>query len=143
MPGLFLDTAGWFAAYSPREQGHDVAKSNYANAIRAGELLVTTALVAAEMHTLILRSRGPDAGATFLESVFGTGAYLIVPLDDDLINAAISRWIRRFSDKLVSFADAVSFEVMRREKIRKALTFDHHFADAGFETLKLPRQKLD
>jgi predicted nucleic acid-binding protein len=134
--GLFLDTAGWFAAYSPPERGHDLARSTYADAIRAGELLVTTALVAAEMHTLILRSRGASAGASFLESVFGTGAYLIVPLDDDLINGAIARWIRRFSDKLVSFADAVSFEVMRRERITNALTFDQHFADAGFQIMK-------
>jgi predicted nucleic acid-binding protein len=139
MAGLFLDTAGWFAAYSPREHGHEVARSSYAEAIRAGELLVTTALVAAEVHTLLLRTRGPGAGASFLESVFGTGAYLIVPLDDDLINSAISRWIRRFSDKLVSFTDAVSFETMRRERIKRALTFDQHFADAGFEILKRPR----
>lgn len=138
---LFLDTAGWFAALSPREDGHDAARSTYANAIRGGELLVTTALVAAEMHTLILRWRGAGAGASFLESVFGTGVYLIAPLDDDLIDAAISKWIRRFSDKLVSLADAVSLEVMRRERITRALTFDHHFADAGFEILKLPRRK--
>lgn len=140
MAGLFLDTAGWFAAYSPRENGHETARSTYADAIRTGELLVTTALVAAEMHTLILRSRGPSAGASFLESVFGTGTYLIVSLDDDLINASISRWVRRFSDKLVSFADAVSFEVMRREKIKRALTFDQHFADAGFEIMKNSRR---
>jgi predicted nucleic acid-binding protein len=139
--GLFLDTSGWFAAYSPRERGHETARSTYADAIRGGELLVTTPLVAAEMHTLILRWRGPQTGAAFLESVFGTGAYLIMPLDDDLINAAISRWIRRFSDKPVSLADAVSFEVMRRERITRALTFDHYFADAGFETLRLPRKK--
>jgi predicted nucleic acid-binding protein len=137
--GLFLDTAGWFAAFSPREHGHETARSTYADAISGGELLVTTALVAAEMHTLILRWRGPGAGASFLESVFATGAYLIVPLDDDLINGAISRWIRRFSDKLVSFAGAVSFEVMRRERLTRALTFDQHFADAGFEIMKRPR----
>jgi predicted nucleic acid-binding protein len=138
---LFLDTAGWFAALSPREHGHDAARSTYADAIRSGELLVTTPLVAAEMHTLILRWRGADAGTAFLESVFGTGVYLIVPLDDKLINAAISTWIRRFSDKLVSLADAVSFEVMRREQITRALTFDRHFADAGFDILKMPRHK--
>ena len=137
---LFLDTAGWFAALSPREHGHEIARATYADAIRRGELLVTTPLVAAETHTLILRWRGPRGGTRFLETVFETGAYLIAPLDDQLIDGAM-RWIRRFDDKPLSLADAVSFEVMRRERISRALTFDRHFADAGFEILKLRAQK--
>lgn len=132
---LFLDTAGWFAALSPREHGHATARATYADAAREGQLLVTTPLVAAEMHTLILRWRGARAGTFFLETVFETGAHVLAPLDDDLIGAALSRWIRRFADKPLSLADAVSFEVMRRERIGRALTFDRHFRDAGFEIL--------
>lgn len=132
---LFLDTAGWFAALSPREHGHDAARTTYSDALRGGQLLVTTPLVAAEMHTLLLRWRGVSAGTFFLETVFETGAHVIAPLDDELIDAALSRWIRRFADKPLSLADAVSFEVMRRERIHRALTFDRHFADAGFEIL--------
>ncbi|MEX2153078.1 MAG: PIN domain-containing protein [Gemmatimonadaceae bacterium] len=132
---LFLDTAGWFAALSPRESGHELARVAYADSVRRGQLLVTTPLVAAEMHTLILRWRGPRAGTFFLETVFETGAHVIASLDDDLIDAAISRWIRRFADKRLSLADAVSFEVMRRERITRALTFDRHFMEAGFEIL--------
>jgi len=132
---LFLDTAGWFAALSPRESGHAKAMSVYADAARRGLLLVTTPLVAAEMHTLILRWRDPHAGAFFLESVFESGAHHVVWPDDDLIQSALSRWIRRFVDKPVSLADAVSFDVMRRERITRALTFDRHFAAAGYEIL--------
>jgi predicted nucleic acid-binding protein len=138
--GLFLDTAGWFAALSPRERGHEVARETYAAAIRRGELLVTTPLVAAETHTLILRWRGPRGGTLFLETVFETGAHLLVSLDDQLIEGGM-RWIQRFADKSLSLADAVSFEVMSRERITRALTFDRHFADAGFEILKLPSKK--
>jgi len=138
---LFLDTAGWFAALSPRELGHDIARATYADAARGGQLLVTTPLVAAETHILILRWRGPRAGAFFLETVFESGAHVIVPVDDELINAALSRWIRRFADKPLSLADAVSFEVMRRERISRALTFDRHFADAGFEILTAAARK--
>jgi predicted nucleic acid-binding protein len=137
---LFLDTAGWFAALSPRERGHDIARETYADAIRRGELVVTTPLVVAETHTLIVRWRGPRGGTLFLETVFETGAHLVVSLDDQLIDAAL-RWIRRFADKPLSLADAVSFAVMGRERITRALTFDRHFADAGFEILKLPRNK--
>lgn len=133
---LFLDTAGWFAALSPPESGHEIAKAAYTDAARRGLLLVTTPLVAAEMHTLILRWRGPRAGLFFLETVFESGAHVIAPLDDDVIDAAVSRWIRRFSDKSLSLADAVSLEVMRRERISRALTFDRHFVDAGYEILR-------
>jgi predicted nucleic acid-binding protein len=97
---------------------------------------VTTPLVAAEMHTLILRWRGPRAGAFFLESVFESGAHHVTALDDDVFQAALTRWIRRFADKPLSLADAVSFEVMRRERITRALTFDRHFSLAGYEILR-------
>ena len=134
-PAIFLDTAGWFAALSPRERGHQAARDAYADAARRGLLLVTTPLVAAEMHTLLLRWRGPRAGVFFLESVFESGGHVVASVDVELIDAAVARWIRRFSDKAISLADAVSFEVMRRERITRALTFDRHFADAGFEIL--------
>jgi predicted nucleic acid-binding protein len=132
---LFLDTAGWFAALSPPEAGHAQAKAAYVDAVRRGVLLVTTPLVAAEMHALLLRWRGPKAGAFFLETVFETGAHVVSELDDALFDAALSRWIRKFADKRISLTDAVSFEVMRRERISHALTFDRHFSDAGFEIL--------
>lgn len=132
---IFLDTAGWFAALSPPEAGHAKAKTVYVDAVRRGALLVTTPLVAAEMHALLVRWRGPQAGVLFLETVFETGAHMIAALDDELFSAALSRWIRRFADKPLSLTDAVSFEVMRRERITQALTFDRHFRDAGYEIL--------
>ena len=132
---LFLDTAGWFAALSPRERGHDTAREVYVEAVQRGLLLVTTPLVAAETHTLIVRWRGPRAGALFLETVFESGAHLVISLGNDVFEAALSRWIRRFADKPLSLTDAVSFEVMRRERIGRALTFDRHFKDAGFAIL--------
>ena len=132
---LFLDTAGWFAALSPPEAGHDRARAAYVEAVHRGQLLVTTPLVALEMHTLLLRWRGPKAGAFFLETVFESGAHHVTTLDDNIFDAALSRWIRKFADKRISLTDAVSFEVMRRERIAHALTYDRHFKDAGFEIL--------
>lgn len=132
---LFLDTAGWFAALSPPEAGHAKAKSMYVDAVQRGQLLVTTPLVAAEMHVLLLRWRGPKAAAFFLDTVFESGTHEVADLDADLFDAALSRWIRKFADKPVSLTDAVSFEVMRRERITQALTFDRHFRDAGFEII--------
>jgi predicted nucleic acid-binding protein len=56
-------------------------------------------------------------------------------VDRDLRLAAVERWLRPYDDQAFSLTDAVSFEVMRRGRIRRALALDRHFATAGFEIL--------
>ena len=41
-------------------------------------------------------------------------------------------WLDKLSDQKVNFTDALSFVLMRREKIPEAFTFDRHFEFAGF-----------
>jgi predicted nucleic acid-binding protein len=130
---LFLDTAGWFAALTPRESGHAKARKSYSGAAKAGERLVTTSLVVAEMHAMVLRWANIRAGQDFLELALETGTHTVVDADPELLGAAVARWIKRFNDKPFSLCDAVSFEVMRRERITRVLTFDKHFTMAGFE----------
>jgi predicted nucleic acid-binding protein len=135
MPGLFLDTAGWFAAMSPREMGHQVARDAYANAASRGVDLVTTPFVIAEVHTLIIRWRTSGDGRRFLSMAMQGEAHRVITPDAELIRAAVDRWIDRYHDHPFSLCDAISFEVMRRERLSRALTFDRHFVVAGFEIL--------
>jgi hypothetical protein len=136
MPSLFLDASGWFAALSPRDEGHDVARRAYEGAARSGDLLITTPFVIAEVHALMLRWLNPHLGVRFLEAAFESGAHVVVIPDAELIESALGRWVRRFADQPFSLCDAISFEVMRRERVAKALTFDRHFVVAGFEILR-------
>jgi predicted nucleic acid-binding protein len=50
-----------------------------------------------------------------------------------LVRDAKTRWLMRFDDHGCSLVDAVSFEIMRREKLTQVFAFDHHFGVAGFE----------
>lgn len=135
MAGLFLDSSGWFAAMSPRDRDHARARQAYATAASGGIQLVTTPLVIAEVHALVVRWRGPQVGERFLALALESGAHVVALPDADVFNAALDRWIRRFADQSFSLCDAVSFEVMRRQRLSRALTFDRHFHAAGFETL--------
>ena len=132
---LFLDTSGWFAAISSREAAHERARATYTEQMLGGGMLVTTALVIAEMHVLLLKFRGPATALKFLDGVAADPMHEVVDVDRDLRLTAIERWLRRFADQDLSLTDAVSFEVMRQRKLRRALTLDHHFAVAGYEVL--------
>lgn len=49
------------------------------------------------------------------------------------LNDAGYDWLDRFHDQPFSLTDAVSFELMRRERVTHAFAFDPHFVTAGFE----------
>lgn len=133
MSTAFLDTSGWFAALSPKEAKHRAANAAYREWIEGGARLVTTNLVVAEMHILVTRFRGPADGLRFLDTVYQDPAHHVVVADRDLERAAVDGWLRRYRDVPLSLADAVSFEVMRTRRIRRALALDDHFAMAGYE----------
>jgi predicted nucleic acid-binding protein len=133
--GLFLDTSGWFAAVSPREPVHQAARTAYREEIEQGGVVVTTALVLAELHTLLLRFRGPRYALEFLDSLAADRTHEVVEVDRALRTASVDRWLRGFPDQRFSVADAVSFEVMRLRKLRRALALDTHFVVAGYEVV--------
>ncbi len=132
---VYLDTSGWLAALSPREHGHDSAHQAYESLVLDAARLVTTNLVVAEMHILLTRRHDPETGLAFLESLYRDPAHEVRFVTRSLEAAAVRQWIRPFADKPLSLADAVGFEVMRTEGITRALAYDRHFRDAGFEMM--------
>jgi predicted nucleic acid-binding protein len=45
-------------------------------------------------------------------------------------------WLARFADQRFSLTDAVSFEIMRLERISNAFAFDSDFIRADFQLLR-------
>jgi len=133
---IFLDTAGWFAAINHKDPGHQRAADSYTQWLaHERRRLVTTNLIVAEMHVLLARRLGVAAGVAFLDGVYADPLHEVVFADRDLEREAVDRWLRPFADQTFSLTDAVSFEVMRRRRLRQAFTFDQHFRVAGFETV--------
>lgn len=130
---VYLDTSGWLAALSPREQRHEAARQAYETLVQDAARLVTTNLVVAEMHILLARRHDSGTALSFLESLYRDPAHEVRFVTRELEAAAVGQWIRPFADRTLSLADAVGFEVMRTEGIARALAYDRHFGDAGFE----------
>lgn len=131
MSTVFLDTSAWFAAMSSRQEHHAACLAEYRRLVERGLPLITTTMVVAEMHALLLSRASVALASTFLTILDDTSLEVLAP-DLELVRNATSRWIRGYTDQSFSLCDAVSFEVMRKKRMRTAFSIDHHFAVAGF-----------
>ena len=75
-------------------------------------------------------SQSPDSGVVNTPLRW-TLTIIWLPVDAQVQRAALP-WMKKFADQGVSFVDATSFALMRRENIRHVFSFDRHFATAGF-----------
>lgn len=136
---LFVDTSFWYTLVlrgrnAAEHERHASADAALRQALKSRVRLVTTNLVMAESHQLLLVRDRRETALAFLRGFPAPGTE-VVPSTAELEAEAVLDWIEKYDDQDFSLADAVSFALMKRRRIRRALTFDRHFAAAGFEML--------
>lgn len=134
MKGLFVDTAGWVALVDGSDPAHHAARRQRDELLREGYILVSTDYVADETLTLMRMRFGLDVAAQWWDQV-ESSAWLRWEWIDASRAEQARRWFFRYHDKTFSFTDCTSFAVMRELRLRRALTLDRHFTQAGFEAL--------
>lgn len=131
----FVDTGALLALSRQKDQHHARAVDIAERHLGAGGQFIGTTLILAEFHSHLLYLRGPKAARVAVSALLGDPVHEWLPVSSDLEREAVTRWLARFADQEFSLIDAVSFEVMRRNKVARAFTFDRHFAIAGFGLL--------
>lgn len=127
-----MDTSAWYPLLLRAHPDHSRVAAILRRTLESGERAVTTNLVLAETYALLLSRGHRLAAITFLEAVRKV-PNVVVASTEELEQRALKDWLMPFEDQDFSFADAVSFAVMQERGIRSAVTFDAHFATAGFE----------
>ena len=102
--------------------------------LRRGGLLVTTDYVVDETLTLLRARMGLEAAARWWAQVDTSSRVQWEWMNPDR-TAKARAWFFDWPDKQFSFTDCTSFVVMRELRIRRALTTDRHFLQAGFEVV--------
>jgi predicted nucleic acid-binding protein len=118
-----------------RDQNHARARDIARRHLRAGRTWCGTTLILGEFHGLLLKRAGRDVARRTLSALLEDPIYQWIDTPAALVRDAAAAWLDRFHDQGFTLVDAVSFEVMRQEKIGQAFAFDAHFATAGFELL--------
>lgn len=128
---MFVDSSGWIAFFSRRDANHGEAVRKMTAAAAAGIPLVTTNLVVAETHRLLLFRAGIAAAAAVLDALDRTSK-LRIHHAGEADHASARAWIGQMDDQKISYADAVSFSVMTGLSCRGFLGFDRDFDAAGW-----------
>ena len=128
---IFTDTVFFLALAQPRDVLHARAKA-WAQAITE-PLLVTEYILWETVNALSKPIDRPKAHA-LLAHVRSTSSYEVIPASPELFEAGVRLHALR-SDKEWSLTDCISFIVLGRRGLTRALTFDHHFEQGGFEAL--------
>ena len=129
---LFVDSGAWIALANPRDQHHLDADRLFRAAAESRLGLVTTNLVVAEVHRFLLHRSDPAIAARALHQI-EAARNLAIEFATPEHHRVAREWLARFSDQRITYTDAVSFAVMNARRCRAALSFDRHFAIAGFE----------
>ncbi|MFP5286346.1 MAG: type II toxin-antitoxin system VapC family toxin [Thermoanaerobaculia bacterium] len=128
---IFVDSLFVIALINRRDQYHPQASALVRSL--SGRPLLTTDVVLLEIGNGLARSYRSEA-AGVLERFLSSGDVKIVHMDPFLFERALDLY-KKHQDKTWGLIDCVSFVVMLEEGIHEALTFDRHFAQAGFEVL--------
>ena len=128
---IFVDSGAFLARYAEGDQCHRAALHAWKRLERSSGALFTSSFVVDETLTLLGRRTYAFAAAR-ADALYASRVLTILRPDAADESAAVDLF-RKFADQKVSFTDCVSFALMRRHRLKRAFTFDRHFAAAGFE----------
>ncbi|HUL38228.1 MAG TPA: PIN domain-containing protein [Thermodesulfobacteriota bacterium] len=128
---IFVDSSAWIALADKDDSHHKEAASGYPSIFKNRKNLITSNLVIAETYIVLLKELRHEAAIEFLERIKASPRILKICSNEDIETEA-EGILAKYIDQDFSYADAVSFVIMKRQKIRKAFCFDKHFVTAGF-----------
>ena len=133
MSRVFADTSALYALLIANDVNHGAAAEVFGRLKRDRSLLLTSSYVLVELYALLGRRVGRKAVAAFrtefapLLEVVWVGS-VIHERGLDLLLAR--------ADAELSLVDAVSFVVMRQQRVENVFAYDRHFAREGFTVLE-------
>ena len=126
---VYSDSDFLFAPHSPHDSHHIKAKK-ILEKIHFSTAYISTPIIQ-EAATLISQRIGKKESIRFLD-IIHTGGFVIVYPDEYLIRKG-EYIFKSIKSKNVSYADYISFAIMKERSIQWVLSFDIHFKKQGFK----------
>ena len=133
MNSIFLDASFWIVYREEKEDNHSAARRIMSELFRQRSHFVTTLPVVCEIHAYFAREQ--PKREQVLKDLFNNPVVVVENILHQDQRAALEI-LQSHRDKTYPLCDALSFVVMRRLNVKRALAFDSHFCQFGeFEIL--------
>jgi len=124
---IFADTGAFLAYRNKKDKYHETALKLFKDALKGkyGQIY-TSDYVYDEALTLALIRTNNLAVAMDIAEVIHSPRIKMIFIDTELLDKS-TRTFKQYSDRNLSFTDAVSIEIMKELNIEKYFGFDSHF----------------
>lgn len=130
---VFLDTGALIALINSKDVHHAEAQDCIQLIERLNLPVFVSNVTIIETHKRILFDISYSRALKFLNDIYDESVNILRLNKDDEREA--KRIIQKFSDHVISFADAVNFAIMKRIGIAKAFAFDKDYTIVGFDRI--------
>lgn len=131
---LFIDTGAWIALLDSKDRFHKQAVGFYQN-LDPSIQRVSSSHVIAETYTWLRYKTGFLFASRFLNVVQqarSSNVLTVITDSQDVLELA-EQLLMDFQDQKLSYVDALSMAIMKKEGITNVFGFDHHFYLMKFE----------
>ncbi|HHY97467.1 MAG TPA: PIN domain-containing protein [Firmicutes bacterium] len=134
---VFIDTSAWISLVAARDPHHRAMADEWLMLLNGGIIPVTTSDVISETITYLRRYASHAVAVqfyTFIKEAESEQRLAIAWVNEPLFAEA---WeiFTKYADQKFSAVDCTSFALCMRERIKRALTLDHHFAIVGIRPI--------
>ena len=126
----FIDTSYIYALLNKKDKFHSAART-LTGTFHPQDRFVISDTVILEACSLLAGTKARKHIVAFVNEITINKHYTILHTDADLFRRAFQLY-EEYDDKEWSLVDCTSFLIMKKEKIRFALTADSHFEQFGY-----------
>ncbi|MBI4650833.1 PIN domain-containing protein [Candidatus Desantisbacteria bacterium] len=138
---IFIDSFAWIASINKSDNYHEVILELFKELLEKRVKFFTTNYVIVETINALSKVTFRKALIEFVDKLEKSPSVRIIKITNKMYNNAWVFYQKRM-DKDWGFTDCTSFEVMRIFNIKKTLTNDKHFEQAGYSLIIKQVQKL-
>ena len=132
---VFVDTGAWIALWDKNDKNHIEAKKHLQLLKRRRARLFSNDYILSETYTRFIYDFGLNAALEFYQSVVEGAEHNLTVIEiDEGARQSVWRFLRKYSDHKLSFADATAAVCFLNYELDEIFTFDGHFREINLPT---------